>query len=113
MVTGSTAFHRQFETQLMGTGNACWDWFRNNRAHHKAEVAKKRNSFEEQDYREALGYSRGSYGPKVGVIADGHRKAICFGLAPRQLPRTANGAVMLDDILIDKGYASGAFRKRI
>ena len=41
---------------------------------------KKRGSFEERDHRGALGRSRGGYGTKICVIADGHGKAVGFAL---------------------------------
>ena len=53
------------------------------RAHHKAAGAQKRGSTDHQrDVREALGRSRGGYGTKACVIADGRGRAIAFALAP-------------------------------
>ncbi|MGH9477533.1 MAG: IS5 family transposase [Terriglobales bacterium] len=91
------------------------------RAHHKAAGgAKKGGDSHERDRREALGRSRGGYGTKACVIADGRGRAIAFALAPGQahelpvapgllarLPRVPKWVVG------DKGYASDAFRARI
>lgn len=55
----------------------------NVRAHQKtAGVAKKGGSGAERDHREAPGRSRGGYGTKACVIADGLGRAIAFRLAP-------------------------------
>src|SRR5215218_6500807 len=48
------------------------------RAHHKAATSTAR------DEREALGRSRGGYGTKACVIADGLGRAVAFILAPGQ-----------------------------
>ena len=46
------------------------------RAHHKAAGAMKQGALSaERDRREALGRSRGGYGTKAGVIADGAARA--------------------------------------
>src|SRR4051794_41025947 len=53
------------------------------RAHQKAAGADKRGADGEQrDRREALGRSRGGYGTKACVIADGRGRAVAFALAP-------------------------------
>ncbi len=74
----------------------------------------------ERDVREALGRSRGGYGTKACVIADGHGRAIAFALAPGQaheLPLAPGLLGCLPDvpgwIVGDKGFASDAFRTRI
>ncbi|MEW9299495.1 MULTISPECIES: IS5 family transposase [Acetobacter] len=93
----------------------------NIRAHHKAAGAPKKGaSFEERDHREALGRSRGGYGTKVCVIADGHGKAFGFALAPGQAHELPLAPAMLDSlpatplwVVADKGYASNAMRERI
>ncbi|MBS0987777.1 IS5 family transposase [Acetobacter okinawensis] len=92
----------------------------NIRTHHKAAGAQKRASFEERDHREALGRSRGGYGTKVCVIADGHEKAFGFALAPGQAHELPLAPATLDSLsaiplwgVADKGYASNAFRERI
>ncbi|BAK82570.1 transposase [Komagataeibacter medellinensis NBRC 3288] len=51
----------------------------------KRREPKKGASFEKRDHRETPGRSRGSYGTKVCVIADGHGKAFGFALAPGRL----------------------------
>ncbi len=70
--------------------------------------------------REALGRSRGGYGTKACVIADGHGRAIAFALAPGQaheLPLAPGLLGCLPEvpgwIVGDKGFASDAFRARI
>lgn len=92
----------------------------NIRTHHKAAGAQKRASFEERNHREALGRSRGGYGTKVCVIADGHEKAFGFALAPGQAHELPLAPATLDSLsaiplwgVADKGYASNAFRERI
>lgn len=70
--------------------------------------------------REALGRSRGGYGTKACVIADGRGRAIAFALAPGQaheLPLAPGLLGCLPDvpgwIVGDRGFASDAFRERI
>ncbi|WP_206065095.1 IS5 family transposase [Komagataeibacter xylinus] len=71
----------------------------NIRAHHKAAGAHKKGaSFEERDHREALGRSRGGYGTKVCVIADGHGKAFGFALAHGQAHELPLAPAMLDSL---------------
>ena len=72
------------------------------RAHHKAAGARKRGraTREQRDRREALGRSRGGFGTKACVVADGRGRAVALAVAPgkahelplapgllRQLPR--------------------------
>ena len=70
--------------------------------------------------REALGRSRGGYGTKVCVIADGRGRAIAFALAPGQaheLPLAPGLLGCLPDVpgwmVGDRGFACDAFRERI
>ena len=70
--------------------------------------------------REALGRSRGGYGTKACVIADGRGRAIAFALAPGQaheLPLAPGLLGCLPDvpgwIVGDRGFAFDAFRERI
>ena len=74
---------------------------------------QKREFFEDRDHREALGRSRGGYGTKVDVTADGHGKIFDFALAPDQAQELPLAPTMLDSLPIiplwvvaDKGYAS-------
>jgi transposase len=91
------------------------------RAHQKAAGApKKGRSGAQRDGREALGRSRGGYGTKACVIADGAGRAISFALAPGQaheLPLAPDLLDCLPDIpgwvVGDRGYASHAFRQCI
>ena len=55
------------------------------RAHPKAAGApKKGGPARERDRREALGRSRGGFGTKACVVADGRGRAVAFALAPGQ-----------------------------
>jgi transposase len=57
----------------------------NIRAHHRAAGAEKRGSMAESEiHAKALGRSRGGYGTKACVIANGCGRAIAFALAPGQ-----------------------------
>ena len=73
-----------------------------------------------RDEREALGRSRGGYGTKACVIADGRGRAIAFALAPGQaheLPLAPGLLGCLPDVpgwvVGDRGLASDAFRDRV
>lgn len=70
--------------------------------------------------REALGRSRGGYGTKPVVIADGAGRAIAFALAPCQTHELPMAPELLDGlpdaplwVVGDKGYASHEFRARV
>src|ERR1051325_463492 len=74
----------------------------------------------QRDVREASGRSRGGYGTKACVIADGRGRAIAFALAPGQaheLPLALGLLGRLPEIpgwiVGDWGFASDAFRERI
>ena len=91
------------------------------RAHQKAAGADKRGADGEQrDRREALGRSRGGYGTKACVIADGRGRAVAFALAPGQAHELPMGPGLLDClpdvpgwVVGDRGLASNTFRDRI
>src|SRR5215204_5982784 len=93
----------------------------NSRAHQKAAGADKTGADGEQrDCREALGRSRGGYGTKACVIADGRGRAVAFALAPGQaheLPMAPGLLDCLPDVpgwvVGDRGLASDTFRDRI
>src|SRR4051794_14981039 len=81
---------------------------------------KKGVDSKQRDVREALGRSRGGYGTKACVIADGRGRTIAFALAPGQaheLPLAPGLLGCLPDvpgwIVGDRGFASDAFRERI
>ena len=88
------------------------------RAHQKAAgAAEKGRPRQERDAREALGRSRGGYGTKACVIADGKGRAIAFRLAPGQAHELPHAVPLLDSlprvpkwVVGDRGYASHAFR---
>ncbi len=70
--------------------------------------------------REALGRSRGGYGSKACVIADGSGRAVAFALAPGQaheLPLAPDLSDRLPRVPLrvvgDRGCSSGAFRELI
>ena len=69
---------------------------------------------------EALGRSRGGYGTKACVIADGAGRAIAFVLAPGQAHELPLAPLLLAVLSLipawivgDRGYASHAFRQHI
>jgi transposase len=81
---------------------------------------QKGGSRAERDTREALGRSRGGYGTKACVIADGGGRAVAFSLAPGQaheLPMARTLLERLPDtpiwVVADRGYTSHAFREYI
>lgn len=90
------------------------------RAHSKAAGAKRGCDSRERDRREALGRSRGGYGTKACVIADGRGRAIAVALAPGQaheLPMARDLLDRLPDgpgwVVGDRGLASDNLRERI
>ena len=58
--------------------------------------APKRGSQAERDDREALGRSRGGYGTKACVIADGLGRAIAFRIAPGQAHELPQAVPLLE-----------------
>src|SRR5215204_2497571 len=85
-----------------------------------AQDRSKRGSSAERDKREALGRSRGGYGTKACVIADGLGRAVAFILAPGQAHELPQAVPLLDRlpgvpqwVVADRGYASHAFREHI
>jgi hypothetical protein len=56
----------------------------------------KGGSAKERDGREALGRSRGGYGTKACVMADGQGRAIAFRLAPGQAHELPHAVPLLD-----------------
>lgn len=96
LVTGRTGVHPLVLPRRMGTF-ACpgararrIPWADFSRRHKCARPSKggggcaKGGSTAKRDHREALGRSRGGYGTKVCVIADGQGRAIAFRIAPGQ-----------------------------
>jgi transposase len=80
-------------------------------AHTRRRRGRKKGAdSQERDEREALGRSRGGYGTKACVIADGRGRAVAFALAPGQ----AHGLPDVPGWVVgDRGLASDAFRTRI
>ena len=66
------------------------------RAHQKSTGGPKRGTPAERDTREALGRSRGGYGTKACVIADGLGRAVAFILAPGQAHELPQAIPLLD-----------------
>src|SRR5690606_20385207 len=58
------------------SGSSSFSWSR------IVACSSKRGSPEKRDRREALGRSRGGYGTKACVIADGAGRALAFRIAP-------------------------------
>jgi len=90
------------------------------RAHQKAAGAEKRGTPAERDTREALGRSRGGYGTKACVIADGLGRAVAFILAPGQAHELPHAVPLLERlpgvpkwVVADRGLSSHAFREHI
>src|SRR3954449_3431622 len=80
----------------------------------------KRGSQAERDTREALGRSRGGYGTKACVIADGLGRAVAFILAPGQAHELPHAVPLLRRlpgvpqwVVADRGLTSHAFREHI
>ena len=93
----------------------------NIRAHQKAAgAARKGRTADQRDEREALGRSRGGYGTKACVIADGGGRAVAFALLPGQaheLPAAPPLLGTLPDspgwVVGDRGYSSHRFRELV
>src|SRR3954451_3045234 len=67
------------------------------RAHHTAAGAEKRGpTVQARDERDALGRSRGGYGTKACVIADGLGRAVAFILAPGQAHELPHAVPLLE-----------------
>lgn len=64
----------------------------------KPRMPKKWAYFEERDHYEALGRSRGGYGTKVCVIADGRGGTVAFTLALGQAHELPLAPAMLDQL---------------
>src|SRR3954463_4312135 len=82
--------------------------------------AQKRGTSRERDRREALGRSRGGFGTKACVIADGRGRAVAFALAPGQAHELPLAPGLLDRlprvprwVVGDRGYSSHAFRELV
>ena len=91
------------------------------RAHHKAAGAEKKGANSKgRDEREALGRSRGGYGTKACVIADGLGRAVAFILAPGQAHELPHAVPLLERlpgvpkwVVADRGLSSHAFREHV
>src|SRR3954471_10015631 len=73
-----------------------------------------------RDEREALGRSRGGYGTKACVIADGLGRAVAFILAPGQAHELPHAVPLLERlpgvpkwVVADRGLSSHAFREHV
>src|SRR3954452_15962609 len=81
---------------------------------------KKGASSKQRDEREALGRSRGGYGTKACVIADGLGRAVAFILAPGQAHELPQAIPLLERlpgvpkwVVADRGLSSHAFREHV
>ncbi len=91
------------------------------RAHQKAAGAPRKRGEERGAVgHEALGRSRGGYGTKACVIADGRGRAVAFALAPGQaheLPMAPGLLGCLPGVpgwvVGDRGLGSRAFRQHV
>src|SRR5215208_8446137 len=86
----------------------------------RRRARKKGVDSQERDEREALGRSRGGYGTKACVIAEGRGRAIGFALAPgpaHELPMAPGllgGLPAVPGWIVgDRGFAADALRERI
>ncbi len=80
----------------------------------------QRGSSAERDSREALGRSRGGYGTKACVIADGLGRAVAFILAPGHAHKLPQAIPLLNRlpgvpkwVVADRGFSSLAFCEHI
>src|SRR5512147_808642 len=85
-----------------------------------AGAAKKGGTSTERDHREALGRSRGGFGTKACVIADGKGRAVAFALAPGQAHEAPLALGLIDAlpdapawIVGDRGLSAHALRELI
>ncbi len=91
------------------------------RAHQKAAgAARTGGEAAERDRRVALGRSRGGYGTKACVIADGGGRAVAFLLAPGQAHEASFARRLLAPlpgtplwVVADRGYTGHAFREHV
>src|SRR3954463_6723413 len=81
---------------------------------------KKGANSKGRDEREALGRSRGGYGTKACVIADGLGRAVAVILAPGQAHELPHAVPLLDRlpgvpkwVVADRGLSSHVFREHI
>src|SRR3954453_12077886 len=81
---------------------------------------KKGANSKQRDEREALGRSRGGYGTKACVIADGLGRAVAFILAPGQAHELPHAVPLLERlpgvpkwVVADRGLSSHAFREHV
>src|SRR3954451_10120307 len=132
VVAGGATLHSLGEARRLGTsarsrpaarhrtGHELYRWHQHPGSPQGGGCTKKGVDSRQRDVREALGRSRGGYGTKACVIADGRGRAIAFALAPGQaheLPLAPGLLGCLPDvpgwIVGDRGFASDTFRERI
>ena len=83
-------------------------------------MRREGGSAAQRDHREALGRSRGGYGTKAFVIADGRGRAVAFHLAPGQAHELPHAVPLLDRlpgvpkwVVADRGFSSHTFRQHV
>src|SRR3954451_4000186 len=97
-----------------------WPPWNSKRASQLCQPRKKGANSKARDEREALGRSRGGYGTKACVIADGLGRAVAFILAPGQAHELPHAIPLLERlpgvpkwVVADRGLSSHAFREHI
>ncbi len=131
VVDGGSAFHplgkpwRLAATARPRTGapRAAWHAFVDAPASGhttKQQAQAKRGSARQRDRREALGRSRGGYGTKACVGADGSGRAVAFSIAPGQAHELPLAPALLGRLprvslwnIADRGYSSNRFRQLV
>src|SRR4051794_4185556 len=95
-------------------------WHQHPGAPESGGRGKKGATSTARDAREALGRSRGGYGTKACVIADGLGRAVAFILAPGQAHELPQAIPLLERlpgvpkwVVADRGLSSHAFREHI
>jgi transposase len=94
--------------------------FRDPGARQGGGRVQKGASSRERDRRGALGRSRGGFGTKACVVADGNGRAVAFALAPGHAHELPLAPALLDRlprpplwVVGDRGYSSHELRERI
>ena len=132
VVAGSAALHPLGQARCVGTAARSGAGARGRTRHGVPRrdidqgalqgrgCAQKGGSSRQRDRREALGRSRGGFGSKACLIADGRGRAVAFALAPGQAHELPLAPGLLDHlprvplwVVGDRGYSSNAFRDLI
>lgn len=128
LVDRGPAFHSMGEARRLGSalrarkkpgashGNGLSLWHEHQGSSQGGGSRQKGGFRERRSDRQALGRSRGGFGSKVCVAADGHGKALSFTLTPGQAHKQPSAMALLDALRIalryvvcDRGYSSNLF----